>query len=203
MNPIRVLVLPPQLSVTRGTAEDSVTWPAITGAPNGIYRAGSSSLLPEGGGRVLPSNAVLAWLEIDNGTALLTVCVDSEKAPSLDYGSYAGFAFVPTSDPAKTLTVRQEVSVQSTYTGLFWPVGLVMVGLAVALAGQTLAQATKPVKWIALLSGIGAFSAAYYASALSNPTWGGLQAVGTLLVTTFTATVGATATAVATFGKGE
>jgi hypothetical protein len=189
--------LSPKLDLTRGVAEDSVTWPVIAGAPDGVYRASSRSLLPEGGGRVVPSQAIQAWLEVDAGTALLTVCVDSSKL-SLDHGTYAGFAFVPTSDPTKTLTVREELSVQSTYTGSFWPIGAIMVGLAIALGGEKLASASKPVKWVALATGLGAFGAAYYANALSNPTWGGLEAVGTLIVTTFTATVGATTAAAAT-----
>lgn len=189
--------LAPKLTPARGTAEDSVFWPTAAGSPNGLFAAGSSPLLREGGGRAIPSSAVTAWLQVDNGTAVLSVCVDSFKSGPLDHGTFAGFAFVPTSDPAKSLTVRHELSVQSTYAGSFWTVGIIMVVLGVALTGDKLARASKPVKWIAALTGIGAFSGAYYANALSNPTWGGLEAIGTLMVTSFTATIGAIAAAAA------
>jgi hypothetical protein len=140
---------------------------------------------------------VSAWVELDGGITVLTTCVDSGRAPRLSNGTFAGFATIPNSDPAKTVTVREQLSVQSKYVGDFWPLGFVIVGFAVALVWDKLAGKGKTTTYLAIITGFGVFTGAYYATALSNPSWGGPKAIGTLLVALFTATTGAVAAAVA------
>ena len=192
--------LGPGLSIARGVAEDSISWAAGPGAPNGVaFRAGSSALLHKGGGRLVPSDAVTSWVKVDAGTAVLTTCVDSRKTGGgLSNGTFAGFVTVPTADPAKPVTVREELAVQSTYVGDFWPLGLVIVAFALALHSDQLRKSARTVAYLAAVTGAATFCGAYYATALANPSWGGPRAIGTLLVTVFTATTGAIATVVAT-----
>jgi hypothetical protein len=187
------------LGIARGVVQDSVSWPAGPGAPTHVaVMADSSALLHSGGGRVVPSDAVTAWLSIDNGTAVLTDCVDSRKAQRLSNGTFAGFASVHTTDPARTITVREQLSVQSTYAADFWVLGLLIIPFGIALAWDKLKLAGAAGRWLATIIGTATFVGAYYTSALSNPGWGGLKATGTLLVTLFTTTTGAIATAAAT-----
>jgi len=49
--------------------------------------------------------------------------------------------------PAATLTVRQELSIQSTYVVDLWPLLLVMVPPVLALASDKLLAGTRPARW--------------------------------------------------------
>lgn len=196
--------LSPELGISRGVAEDSISWPAGSGAPNhGAYSARSSALLHAGGGRYVPTDAVSSWIQIDGGTSVLTVCVDSSSTHGgLSNGTFAGFASIPTSDPAKTLTVREELSVQSTYVGYFWPLALFIIAFGLWLHADKLTSAPKPLAYLAVITGAGTFVGVYYGTALSNPSWGGLRSIGTLVAALFTATIGAIATVAATGSSG-
>jgi hypothetical protein len=192
--------LTPALSIARGVARSSVAWAAGSGASgNGDYQAFSSELIQSGTGTTFPASNIKTWLSVSNGSAILNVCLNSSGVHLTD-GTYAGYAGVPVSHAGQVLTVREQLQVQATYTGDFWPLGLLFAALGMALVWSKLNSSSWVFRWIIFATGVGAFSAAYFGLALSDPSWGGLRAVGSLIAGSFAATAGAIATLAAKQG---
>ncbi|HEV7888859.1 MAG TPA: hypothetical protein VGO92_14975 [Acidimicrobiales bacterium] len=187
--------LTPEIGFQRNVGRHSTSWASGKGAPldRRAFKASSSSLVSEGGGSVIPADAVAVWGEVQGGITTLTACVDPTWTDKLSNGTYAGFAIIPTADNA--LTVREQVSVQAWYAGYLWPIGFVMLAIGLMFIADRLETTTKAVRWMTVATGAGAFAGTYYSTVYANPSWGGASAISAFVVTAFTATTGALATA--------
>ena len=203
-NPPADATLHAKLGLSRGKAITTTSWPSGPGAPDATSKVRSSPLIRSVDGSVIRPESIEAALEINAGITFITVCIDDKQiSDELAHGRYNGYVIIPTTDPEKPLTVRQQLSVQSAYVVVFWALPFVMVPLALAVASKKLSAQSKPARWIIALTGAGACLATFRATAASNITWGGLDDVGSLIVATFTATTGAVATATAATGHEE
>ena len=189
-----------KLGPERGFAETSTSWQAGPGAADQVstVKARSSALRRAEDGKIIPADQVTAVLEVNGGLTLLRVCIDP-KFGLFEHGSFAGFVAIPTSEPGNPLTVRTQLAVQSVYVAYFWPLIPILVVLALALSSEKLDK-SKPVRWLAMFTGIGACAGIYATSALSNPSWGGLKDAGSLVLAMFTAATGAVAAPAAIAG---